>query len=106
MLGADPSVPLVQCARDRPQCSSSAVSRGRLLSTYLHVEDAGYADGAADAIEAEGCNVWVITVLQSDTERCHEGGPRHLETNTLLRLTLNAAMKGVHDIWKQIHCSD
>ena len=30
---------------------------------YLHVEDTGYADGTADAIETQGSNVRIIAVL-------------------------------------------
>ena len=56
------------------QCAYGRMTSGR----YLHVEDAGDADGAADAIQTQRGNVLVIAVLQAHTERSKKGRPRHL----------------------------
>lgn len=45
---------------------------------YLDSEDAGYPDGAADALQTERCHVRVVTVLQAHAEGCQEGRPCQL----------------------------
>lgn len=47
--------------------------------SYLDGEDAGYPDGAPDALQTERCHLCVITVLQAHAEGCQEGRPRQLK---------------------------
>lgn len=61
----------------------------RKTSQDLHVEDAGDPDGTANALQTQWGHLWVVTVLQSYTERCQQGGPRQLTIRTIV---LNSAL--------------
>ena len=69
----------------------------RSVTLYLHVEDAGDADGTANSIQTQRCNVLVITILQAHTECSQEGRPCHLHTHThtqILKQILDVAVTG------------
>ena len=54
------------------------------------MKDAGDADGTANSIQTQSCDVLVITILQAYTECSQEGRPCHLHTHTnTLKQTLD-----------------
>lgn len=61
------------------------------------MEDAGDADGTANSIQTQRCNVLVVTILQAHTECSQEGRPCHLHTHTqtyILKQILDVAVTG------------
>ena len=71
--------------------------------SYLHSKNATDSDCTPNAIQAQGCNLLVITVLQIHTERCQEWTPSYLQRTNYVIITTNGHSHGTKMAIKKLH---